>query len=140
MLRVRIVIAGAFSKEIFLIVKRPVSGTETIPRIGHVMIVSRAGCVVYPSPTVLTRWTRRLDTHLGSGHAFSDSFQNAPGPFPATIFPEAELLQMASPGVLVSGRRIRPFRPLLEPGLQLRSFRQVRIESGDPLPDHDLAA
>lgn len=69
-----------------------------------------------------------------------DTFSKRPRPFPAAPFPEAELLQVAGPGGLASGRRTRPLRPLLEPGPQLRLLGQVRIEAGDPLPDHDQAA
>ena len=70
----------------------------------------------------------------------SPPFQNASGPSSAAPFFEIEFLQVAGPGGLASGKWIRPFRPLLKPGPQLWAFEQVRIETGDPLPDHDQAA
>jgi len=54
--------------------------------------VSGLGAGGYPSKEVLTRRTRRLDPHIGSGRAVSTLFQTALGPLPTAFFPEAELL------------------------------------------------
>ena len=95
--------------------------------------------MVYPSPKVLIRRTRHLDPKFGLGGAISTPFQNAFDPFSAGPFFEAVFFQVTGPGGLAFGRRVLFFRPLLKPGPQLRLFRLIGIEAGDPLSDHDQA-